>query len=134
MTFISFICVAMSLSFLENILLNCGSWGLVLGLEYSPSASLNASFTFRVNVFTYGTMRRSVAVSNGTFLVTGVGSALASGSWVLLLFWRDSITNRALASESFRGRVMIGLGSETVIGVVCRTVNGIGDDCGPKMS
>jgi hypothetical protein len=52
-TVIRCICAARSVSD-WNILLNGGSscLGLVFGLEYRPSASRMASFTFRVNVLT----------------------------------------------------------------------------------
>ena len=57
-------------------------------------------------------MRRSVAVSNGTFLGDGVGGAFAGDSKTLcLLLCNASITDRALASESLRGRVTTGFDS-----------------------
>jgi hypothetical protein len=73
-------------------------------------------------------MRRNVAVSKGTFFEEGVGGASGTGSYVLFLFCNASITDRALASESLRGRVMIGFGPEVFLGVSYLGLGGIGDD------
>jgi hypothetical protein len=73
-------------------------------------------------------MRRKVAVSNGTFFEEGVGGASATGSKVLFLFCNASITDRALASESFRGRVTIGFDPENFLGASGLDLGGTGDD------
>ena len=78
-------------------------------------------------------MRRSVAVSKGTFFVGSGGVASVGGSCVLFRFCSASITERALASESLRGRVAIGFGSGVANGVPCLIV-GSGDDWGPNIS
>jgi hypothetical protein len=79
-------------------------------------------------------MRRKVAVSNGTFLEEGVGGASAATSMVLFRCCNASMTDRALASESFRGRVIIGLEPEDFLGVSYFDFGGIGEDWGPKMA
>jgi hypothetical protein len=109
--------------------------GLVRGLEYKPSASLIVSLTLRVNVLTYGTIRRSVEVSKGTFFegVEGMGGASRNGSYALLLFCSASMTERALASESLRGLVAMVFDS-WVAGVASASdLAGIGEDCGVKI-
>ena len=51
-------------------------------------------------------MRRRVAVSKGTFFGEGVGAAgVGDSKTLLLLVCSASMTERALASESLRGRV-----------------------------
>ena len=77
-------------------------------------------------------MRRSVAVSNGTFLGDGVGGAFAGDSKTLcLLLCNASITDRALASESLRGRVTTGFDSG-VAGASYLGFGGFGEVCGQK--
>ena len=105
----------------------------MLGLVYSPSASRNASLTFRIKVLTYGTMCLSVAVSNGTFLVGGTGCKVERGSLVLFRFCKASITDRALASESLRGRVMEVLGFSGVRCVIGSDGVVKADGFGPKI-
>lgn len=77
-------------------------------------------------------MRRSVAVSKGTFLGDGVGGAFAGDSKTPFLDCSASMTERALASESLRGRVTIGLDSG-VAGASYFGFGGTGEVWGPKI-
>lgn len=79
-------------------------------------------------------MRRSVAVSKGTFLEEGVGGIgiFAGESRTAFLDCSASITDRALASESLRGRVVIGLDSG-VAGASYLGFGVTGEGWGPKI-